>query len=188
MHLLVVDDDAGLRALLRATFETFEVEIDEAESSARATALESWSLAGPMTWTSAAGNPASRKRFAIACAPGEVLPSLYDVLISMSCWKIARASAWSGVSVDCAAIESGARSAKASASDRRGIVGSGVGGTLRTTNLATRTAVRQRWPARFPSPPPHPPFCTILGCPDCPTTSSMYAYRNASPFTRPYRP
>lgn len=39
MHLLVVDDDAGLRALLRATFETFEVEIDEAENAARATAF-----------------------------------------------------------------------------------------------------------------------------------------------------
>ena len=39
MHLLLVDDDAGLRALLRATFDAFEVEIDEAENAARATAL-----------------------------------------------------------------------------------------------------------------------------------------------------
>jgi response regulator RpfG family c-di-GMP phosphodiesterase len=39
MHLLLVDDDAGLRALLRATFDAFEVEIDEAENSAHATAF-----------------------------------------------------------------------------------------------------------------------------------------------------
>jgi response regulator RpfG family c-di-GMP phosphodiesterase len=39
MRLLLVDDDAGLRALLRATFDVFEVDIDEAESSARATQL-----------------------------------------------------------------------------------------------------------------------------------------------------
>jgi ribonuclease P protein subunit RPR2 len=39
MHLLLVDDDAGLRALLRATFDAFEVEIDEAENAARAQAL-----------------------------------------------------------------------------------------------------------------------------------------------------
>jgi ribonuclease P protein subunit RPR2 len=39
MHLLLVDDDAGLRALLRATFDAFGVEIDEAENAARATEL-----------------------------------------------------------------------------------------------------------------------------------------------------
>ena len=39
MHLLVVDDDAGLRALLRATFDAFEVEIAEAENAAQATAI-----------------------------------------------------------------------------------------------------------------------------------------------------
>jgi ribonuclease P protein subunit RPR2 len=39
MHLLLVDDDAGLRALLRATFDAFEVEIDEAENAAHATVL-----------------------------------------------------------------------------------------------------------------------------------------------------
>src|SRR5438128_9066252 len=36
MRLLLVDDDAGLRALLRATFDAFDVEIDEAENTARA--------------------------------------------------------------------------------------------------------------------------------------------------------
>ncbi len=39
MRLLLVDDDAGLRALLRATFDVFEVEIDEAENAAQAGAL-----------------------------------------------------------------------------------------------------------------------------------------------------
>ena len=34
MRILIVDDDAGLRALLRATFESFEVEVDEADSVA----------------------------------------------------------------------------------------------------------------------------------------------------------
>src|SRR5687768_12273604 len=32
MKLLLVDDDAGLRALVRATFETFDVSVEEAES------------------------------------------------------------------------------------------------------------------------------------------------------------
>jgi cyclic di-GMP phosphodiesterase len=32
MRLLLVDDDAGLRALIRATFETFDVSVEEAES------------------------------------------------------------------------------------------------------------------------------------------------------------
>jgi response regulator RpfG family c-di-GMP phosphodiesterase len=32
MRLLLVDDDAGLRALVRATFETFDVSVEEAES------------------------------------------------------------------------------------------------------------------------------------------------------------
>ena len=32
MHLLLVDDDAGLRALLRATFESFDVRLEEAEN------------------------------------------------------------------------------------------------------------------------------------------------------------
>ncbi|MBD0337970.1 MAG: response regulator [Thermoleophilia bacterium] len=36
MRILIVDDDAGLRALLRATFESFEVEVDEADSVAAA--------------------------------------------------------------------------------------------------------------------------------------------------------
>ena len=39
MRILVVDDDAGLRALLRATLDAFDVEIDEAESAAAARAL-----------------------------------------------------------------------------------------------------------------------------------------------------
>src|SRR5258706_2112521 len=39
MHLLLVDDDAGLRALLRATFDVFEVDIDEAENATRATEI-----------------------------------------------------------------------------------------------------------------------------------------------------
>jgi putative two-component system response regulator len=39
MRLLLVDDDAGLRALLRATFDVFEVDIDEAENAARASEL-----------------------------------------------------------------------------------------------------------------------------------------------------
>jgi cyclic di-GMP phosphodiesterase len=34
--LLLVDDDAGLRALLRTTFETFDLELDEADSAAMA--------------------------------------------------------------------------------------------------------------------------------------------------------
>jgi ribonuclease P protein subunit RPR2 len=36
MRLLLVDDDAGLRALLRATFEIFDLELDEADSAAMA--------------------------------------------------------------------------------------------------------------------------------------------------------
>jgi len=36
VRILIVDDDAGLRALLRATFESFEVEVDEADSVAAA--------------------------------------------------------------------------------------------------------------------------------------------------------
>jgi response regulator RpfG family c-di-GMP phosphodiesterase len=36
MRLLLVDDDAGLRALLRATFETFDVSVEEAEDAAAA--------------------------------------------------------------------------------------------------------------------------------------------------------
>ena len=36
MHLLLVDDDPGLRALLRATFDVFDVEIDEAENTEQA--------------------------------------------------------------------------------------------------------------------------------------------------------
>ena len=36
MRLLLVDDDAGLRALLRATFETFDVTVDEADGAAAA--------------------------------------------------------------------------------------------------------------------------------------------------------
>jgi response regulator RpfG family c-di-GMP phosphodiesterase len=39
MRLLLVDDDAGLRALLRATFDVFEVEIREAENALRASEL-----------------------------------------------------------------------------------------------------------------------------------------------------
>ncbi len=34
MRLLLVDDDAGLRALLRTTFEVVDIEVDEAESAA----------------------------------------------------------------------------------------------------------------------------------------------------------
>ena len=36
MYLLLVDDDPGLRALLRATFDVFDVEIDEAENTEQA--------------------------------------------------------------------------------------------------------------------------------------------------------
>jgi response regulator RpfG family c-di-GMP phosphodiesterase len=39
MRLLLVDDDPGFRALLRATFDAFGVEIEEAENAASATAL-----------------------------------------------------------------------------------------------------------------------------------------------------
>ena len=35
MRLLLVDDDAGLRALLRATFETFDVSVEEADERRR---------------------------------------------------------------------------------------------------------------------------------------------------------
>ncbi len=38
MRLLLVDDDAGLRALLRATFDGFDVDIEEAENTAQAAA------------------------------------------------------------------------------------------------------------------------------------------------------
>ncbi len=33
MRLLLVDDDRGLRTLLRTTFEVFDIEVDEADSS-----------------------------------------------------------------------------------------------------------------------------------------------------------
>jgi len=36
VRLLLVDDDAGLRALLRTTFEVFDIDVDEAESAAAA--------------------------------------------------------------------------------------------------------------------------------------------------------
>jgi len=36
LRILIVDDDPGLRALLRATFETFDVRVDEADSVAAA--------------------------------------------------------------------------------------------------------------------------------------------------------
>src|ERR1041385_6297732 len=36
MRLLLVDDDPGLRALLRTTFEIFDLELDEADSAAMA--------------------------------------------------------------------------------------------------------------------------------------------------------
>jgi response regulator RpfG family c-di-GMP phosphodiesterase len=39
VRVLVVDDDAGLRALLRATLDAFDVEIDEAENATAAEAL-----------------------------------------------------------------------------------------------------------------------------------------------------
>jgi response regulator RpfG family c-di-GMP phosphodiesterase len=39
LRLLLVDDDAGLRALLRTTFEVVDLEVDEAESSAQAEQL-----------------------------------------------------------------------------------------------------------------------------------------------------
>src|SRR5918994_2662761 len=38
MRILLVDDDHGLRALLRTTFEAVEVELDEASSAAKAAA------------------------------------------------------------------------------------------------------------------------------------------------------
>src|SRR2546429_8469855 len=36
MRLLLVDDDPGLRALLRTAFEIFDLELDEADSAAMA--------------------------------------------------------------------------------------------------------------------------------------------------------
>ena len=39
MRILLVDDDSGLRALLRATFETADVVVDEADSAETAQAL-----------------------------------------------------------------------------------------------------------------------------------------------------
>ena len=36
MRLLLVDDDAGLRALLRTTFEVVDIEVDEAENATAA--------------------------------------------------------------------------------------------------------------------------------------------------------
>jgi response regulator RpfG family c-di-GMP phosphodiesterase len=39
MRILLVDDDPGLRALLRATFETVDIAVDEAESATTAKAL-----------------------------------------------------------------------------------------------------------------------------------------------------
>ena len=36
MRLLLVDDDAGLRALLRTTFELVDVDVEEAESALEA--------------------------------------------------------------------------------------------------------------------------------------------------------
>ena len=36
MRLLLVDDDAGLRALIRATFESFDIEVREAAHAAGA--------------------------------------------------------------------------------------------------------------------------------------------------------
>jgi response regulator RpfG family c-di-GMP phosphodiesterase len=44
MRLLLVDDDPGLRALLRTTFEIFDLELDEADSAAMATRCLSVSL------------------------------------------------------------------------------------------------------------------------------------------------
>ena len=38
VRILLVDDDAGLRALLKTTFEVVDVEVDEAESAAAAAA------------------------------------------------------------------------------------------------------------------------------------------------------
>ena len=37
MRILLVDDDAGLRALLRTTFEAVDVELDEADDAPAAT-------------------------------------------------------------------------------------------------------------------------------------------------------
>src|SRR2546428_9895151 len=39
VRLLLVDDDEGLRALLRATFASLDVEVDEADSTAAAARL-----------------------------------------------------------------------------------------------------------------------------------------------------
>lgn len=39
MRILLVDDDAGLRALLRTTFEVFDIDVSEAESAAEAQRL-----------------------------------------------------------------------------------------------------------------------------------------------------
>src|SRR5687768_4203658 len=39
MRILLVDDDSGLRSLLRATFETADIVVDEADSATTAKAL-----------------------------------------------------------------------------------------------------------------------------------------------------
>ena len=36
MRVLLVDDDAGLRALLRTTFDVFDIDVDEAAGAAEA--------------------------------------------------------------------------------------------------------------------------------------------------------
>ncbi len=52
MRLLLVDDDRGLRTLLRTTFEVFDIEVDEADSAS--VALERIASRRPMwsSWTS----------------------------------------------------------------------------------------------------------------------------------------
>ena len=56
MRILLVDDDAGLRALLRTTFEAVDVELDEASSAAKAAAAIERQR--PTSWCSTSRCPA----------------------------------------------------------------------------------------------------------------------------------
>ena len=62
MRLLLVDDDAALRALVRTTFEAVEVEVDEAEHVVSARRAVSRSAPDDTVNTSAAANNSRRRR------------------------------------------------------------------------------------------------------------------------------
>ena len=111
------------------------------EPCMRTTTLESLSPAGPSTCTSAAGNPASRKRWAIACAAGDVLPSLYDVLMLDQLLEDRARFGLIGGEGGLRAQQRTERAARArgEANDEAWGAGEGVG----TGNLVRRTAGRQ---------------------------------------------